>query len=82
MTRKQLVFSEPFPYLKNHYREFVQVAFLDVMEADKENALLFDTLKQRFIEFTNLVFKATKGKLWSSQVHLPTSNFTSSTSSN
>jgi hypothetical protein len=82
MTRRQFVFSEPFPYLKHHFGEFVEVAFLDVLEADKENALLFGTLKQRFIEFTKHVFKTTKGKLWGSQGHLPTSNFTSSTSSN
>jgi hypothetical protein len=44
--------SVPFAYLEHHLNEF-GVVFFDVR--DGENAWHFDTLKQRFIDFTKVV---------------------------
>jgi hypothetical protein len=46
----------PFAYFKHHFRDFVQVAFLDAQDAENDFALPFDTLKHRFIDFTKVVF--------------------------
>jgi hypothetical protein len=49
------MFSGPYTYLKQHFRDFVQVVFLDAQDAENEFPR-FDTLKLRFIEFTKVAF--------------------------
>jgi hypothetical protein len=50
------VVSGEFTYLKNHLRDFVQVEPFDAKEAQNEFAWQFDTLKERIIVFTKVVF--------------------------
>jgi hypothetical protein len=47
--------TEPLTYLNQHLSDFVEVAFFDAQEAQNEFARLFDTLKQRFIEFSKII---------------------------
>jgi hypothetical protein len=49
--------SWPFPYLKHHLSDFIQIAFLDAQDVENELVWHFDTLKRRFIDFTKVVLK-------------------------
>jgi hypothetical protein len=53
----RLNFFKVISLLKNHYRKFVQVAFLDAEDAENDFAWFFDTFKYRFIDFTKVVLK-------------------------
>jgi hypothetical protein len=53
-TQKADLFSWPFAYLKHNLCKIVDVDFLEYTES--ENAWPFDTLKQRFIDFSKIVF--------------------------
>jgi hypothetical protein len=43
-------------YLKHHLSGFVQIACYESQDTENEFALHFDTLKHRFIVFTEVVF--------------------------
>jgi hypothetical protein len=49
-------FSGQFSYLKRHLSDFMKVTFFDSGDAENEFAWPFDTLKHRFIDFTEVVF--------------------------
>jgi hypothetical protein len=48
-------FQGPFAYLKHHLSDVVQVAFFDAQDGENDLALLFDTLKQRFISMNKII---------------------------
>jgi hypothetical protein len=54
--------SGPIAYLKNHFREFVQVDFLDAKDAENGFEWPWDTWKNLFINITKVFFKTSK--LW------------------
>jgi hypothetical protein len=49
-------FSGPFAYLKHHSRDFIEAAFFFTLEAENDFVWHFDTLKNRFIDFKEVVF--------------------------
>jgi hypothetical protein len=52
----KFTFSVPFASLKHHLTNLVQAAFFDAQDAENEFALVFNTLKHLFIDFTKDVF--------------------------
>jgi hypothetical protein len=57
--------------LKRHVLEFVQVAFLDIQDAEKDFAWLFVTFKHRFIDFNKVAFLDVQKAIMSCQGDSP-----------
>jgi hypothetical protein len=51
------------------HKQLIQVAFFDAQDAQNEFLWLFDTLKQRFIDFKMSIFKMSRRLIMSCQVH-------------
>jgi hypothetical protein len=55
--------------LKHHFRDFVQVAFLDAKNEENDFARPMGTLKHRFIDITKFFFNSSGRLIMSSQGH-------------
>jgi hypothetical protein len=49
-------FTKPFAYLKHHFRDFVQIAFLNAQNVEKAFEWYFYIMKHRFIDINKVAF--------------------------